>query len=131
MEPVEINAGGWYLRGLRADDRVDDRPALADLGETASDYVQRSAAGWAADTAYCWGVCEPTTGELLAEVLLNPISGELTARARDGHADAAAAAVATVSRFAAGALGLTAVFAGADAAVSADQDPAQPGDSGH
>ena len=36
MEPVEINAGTWYLRALRADDRVDDRPALAELGETAS-----------------------------------------------------------------------------------------------
>jgi hypothetical protein len=29
LEPVEINAGQWYLRGLRADSRVDDRPALA------------------------------------------------------------------------------------------------------
>jgi len=32
LEPVEINAGQWYLRGLRADSRIDDRPALADLG---------------------------------------------------------------------------------------------------
>ena len=41
MEPVEINNGTWYLRGLRYDDRVDDRPALADLGETDLDYVAR------------------------------------------------------------------------------------------
>lgn len=33
MEPIEINAGAWYLRALRADDRMDDRPSLADLGE--------------------------------------------------------------------------------------------------
>jgi len=24
MEPIEINAGSWYLRALRADERVDD-----------------------------------------------------------------------------------------------------------
>jgi len=41
MEPVEINAGAWYLRALRADDRVDDRPALAELGETDAHYVTR------------------------------------------------------------------------------------------
>ena len=28
MEPVEINAGSWYLRALRADERIDDRPAV-------------------------------------------------------------------------------------------------------
>jgi hypothetical protein len=28
LDPVEINAGQWYLRGLRADSRTDDRPAL-------------------------------------------------------------------------------------------------------
>ena len=26
MDPVEINAGTWYLRALRADERIDDRP---------------------------------------------------------------------------------------------------------
>lgn len=131
MEPVEINAGAWYLRGLRADDRVDDRPALAELGETAPDYVERSVAGWTSDAAYRWGVCEPTTGELLAEVLLDPVSGELTTRARDGHADAAATAASAVSRFAAGALGLTPVLAGVQGSVPPDQNPAQPGDGGH
>ncbi|MEZ0362137.1 hypothetical protein ACAG26_00325 [Mycobacterium sp. pUA109] len=101
MDPVEINAGAWYLRALRADDRVDDRPALADLGETDPDYVAGSAAGWAADTGYSWAVCEPTTGELLAEVTLDPVTGHTGTRARAGHADAAAAAEASVRRFAA------------------------------
>ena len=39
VEPVEINAGAWYLRAPRDDDLIDDRPALADLGETDPDYV--------------------------------------------------------------------------------------------
>jgi len=60
VEPIEINAGAWYLRCLRADERVDDRPVLltaaadpdtmryaplmvsADL-RAATDYVQRRA----------------------------------------------------------------------------------------
>ncbi|TDH49409.1 hypothetical protein E2F47_20735 [Mycobacterium eburneum] len=105
MDPIEINAGAWYLRALRADDRVDDRPALADLGETDPGHVARRAAGWAADTGYSWAVCEPTTGELLAEVTLDPVSGRIGTRARAGHADAAAAAESAVRRFAAAALG--------------------------
>ncbi len=47
MEPVEINAGAWYLRALRADDRIDDRPALAELGESNPAYVEDSLARWA------------------------------------------------------------------------------------
>lgn len=100
MEPVEINAGAWYLRTLRADDRVDDRPALADLGETAADYVARRTAQWAADSCYTWAVCEPTTGELLAEVTLDPGTGAIGTRARPGHADAAQTAADAVRRFA-------------------------------
>ena len=106
MQPVEINAGRWYLRALRADDRVDDRPALADLGEHDPGYVARSAAAWADDTGYGWAVCEPTTGELLAEVHVDPRLGVLSTRARAGHDDAAAAAAESVRRFAAAALNL-------------------------
>ena len=80
MEPVEINAGAWYLRALRADE-------------------------WAADTGYSWAVCEPTTGEVLAEVTLDPRRGTLASRARRGHDDAATAACESVRRFAAAALG--------------------------
>ena len=53
--PVEINAGQWYLRGLRADDRIDDRPALADLGVTDPEHVARSDAQWAARLALLVG----------------------------------------------------------------------------
>ncbi|BBY54813.1 hypothetical protein H7J07_18415 [Mycobacterium koreense] len=107
MEAVEINAGDWYLRGLRADDRVDDRASLADLGETDPQYVARAADGWATETRYTWAVCEPTTGELLAEVVLDPATAVLTPRARAGHRQAAQAAAESASRFAAGALGLS------------------------
>ena len=100
MEPVEINAGAWYLRALRADDRLDDRPALAEMGETDADYIQKRAAQWESDATYSWAVCEPTTGELLAEVTLHPATGLIGMRARPGHAEAAQAAADTVRRFA-------------------------------
>jgi hypothetical protein len=101
VDAVEINAGRWYLRGLRADDRIDDRPALAELGATDPEHVARSAAGWLADSSYSWAVCEPATGELLAEVTLDPATGEIGSRARAGHDEAAGAAAASVRRFAA------------------------------
>ena len=107
MDPVEINAGSGYLRALRADDRVDDRPALAELGEHDADYVQRRAAHWLDDTCYTWAVCEPSTGELLAEVSLDPSSGAIALRARPGHAEAAETAGQAVRRFAGAALGLS------------------------
>ncbi|MGB0876722.1 MAG: hypothetical protein ACPGXI_06625 [Mycobacterium sp.] len=100
MEPVEINAGTWYLRALRADDRVDDRPALANLGERRVDYVEERAAQWDSETLCSWAVCEPTTGELLAEVTLDPSSGAIDTRASRGHEEAARAGAAAVQRFA-------------------------------
>jgi hypothetical protein len=101
LDPVEINAGQWYLRGLRSDGRIDDRPALADLGVIDSEYIARSDAQWAADSRYSWAVCEPTTGELLAEVTLDPATGAIATRARAGHHDAAGAAAESIRRFAA------------------------------
>jgi hypothetical protein len=106
MEPIEINAGAWYLRALRDDDLIDDRPALADLGETDPDYVTRRNAQWASDTGYSWAVCEPTTGELLAEVTLDPVTATMHTRARPGHIEAAMTAGKSVCRFAAAALGM-------------------------
>lgn len=105
MEPVEINAGSWYLRALRADRRVDDRPALAELVEPDPGYVDRRTAQWLDGTYYSWAVCEPTTGELLAEVGLDPSTGEVTTRARDGNTEAARTAADAVRRFAAAILG--------------------------
>jgi len=105
MEPVEINAGAWYLRALRPDDRA----ALAELGETDVGYptVRAVAPGpGESDAAYSWAVCEPTTGELLAEIVLDPVTATVRGWARPGHGDAAAAAGASVRRFAASALGI-------------------------
>jgi len=92
------------LRALRADSRVDDRPALADLGVAEPDYIAGCTARWSTDTRYSWAVCEPTTGELLAEVTLDPQSGAIATRARAGQAQAAAAAAESVRRFAAAVL---------------------------
>ncbi|MGQ0576608.1 MAG: GNAT family N-acetyltransferase [Pseudonocardia sp.] len=86
LEPVEINAGAWYLRALRADDRIDDRPAVlaASLDPeivryrrrpeptlvAAGEYIARRAQEWALDERCSWAVCEPATGEMLGEVEL-------------------------------------------------------------
>lgn len=81
MEPVEINAGAWYLRAVRADE-------------------------WLADTSYAWVVCEPTTGGVVAEVTLNPGRSILSSRPVAGGDDVAARLACTeaseaVRRFAA------------------------------
>lgn len=100
VEPVEINAGAWYLRALRADDRVDDRAALADLGERRCDYVAHLAEQWDSATLYSWAVCEPTTGEMLAEVTLDPSTSAIATRSRPGHEEAARTGAQAVRRFA-------------------------------
>ncbi|PPK69763.1 GNAT family N-acetyltransferase [Actinokineospora auranticolor] len=130
MEPVEINAGGYYLRALRDDPRLDDRPRLLegftdpvsrqwlahvkvhDLA-TAGEYIARRAKDWADETRFSWAVAEPTTGLLLGEVLIKDLdlaagTGEVgcwahpDARGRGMTTDALAA----VLRFGFGALGL-------------------------
>ncbi len=86
MEPVEINAGAWYLRALRCDDRMDDRPAvIASCADPeirrwrhrptpdpieAEAYIRRRARDWLRDERCSWAVCEPTTGAMLGEVEL-------------------------------------------------------------
>jgi hypothetical protein len=77
------------------------------MGETEPGYIARCAAQWATDTGYTWAVCEPTTGEMLAEVRVDPLSATVSSRARDGHEDAAAIAEQSVRRFASAMLGLT------------------------
>lgn len=138
MEPVEINAGSYYLRQLRADDRIDDRPALlaafanpaiqralphrvVRTTEDATGYIDACSAGWRDDGSYTWGVAEPTTGALIGEVRLDLGSAETAELTAWTHPDArrggvATAAVGTVIRFGFGALGLTRVDArcGAD-----------------
>lgn len=130
VEPVEINAGAYYLRQLRADDRVDDRPSLVDAfadGELrrfvtrwriddlagATDYVERRAEEWEQGERCSWAVAEPTTGALLGEVDLIRLAADWR------HAEAgcwvmpawrgkgvAATALAAAVRFGAAALDL-------------------------
>lgn len=130
MEPVEINAGDHYLRQLRADKLIDDRPALIeaaadpqfrrfvpklridDLAQ-AEAYVRLRAREWAEDLRYSWAIAEPATGGLLGEVgLIQPDLDAGTAEASiwvrpgaRGHG-VATTSVGTIVRFGFGALGL-------------------------
>lgn len=109
MEPIEINAGSWYLRALRADDRIDDRPALAAGGITDPDYVSRRTRDWDAETGYSWAVCEPTTAELVAEIVVTPkVDGtaDISGWSREGYTAALETGSTAVRRFVSGALGL-------------------------
>lgn len=72
---MEINAGAWYLRGV------------------------------AADTGYQWDVCEPITGEVVAQVTLDPRTGSLSSAG--ANAEAIDVARQAVRRFADQALGIT------------------------
>lgn len=130
MEPVEINAGQYYLRALRADDRIDDRPAVVegftDLASrrwlshiavydlaTAGAYIAQRALDWQHETRFSWAVADQLTGALLGEVLLK----ELDLDAGVGEAGCwthpsargrglATEALGAVIRFGFGALGL-------------------------
>ncbi|WP_330232819.1 hypothetical protein OHA40_10270 [Nocardia sp. NBC_00508] len=109
MEPIEINAGAWYLRALRADDRIDDRPALTEGGVTDPDYVARRSAAWAEETHFSWAVCEPTTAELVAEIGVTPAgdgTASITGWARPGYQPALEAGLTSVRRFIESGLGL-------------------------
>ena len=118
MTAVEINAGAWYLRALRHDDRLSDVPALADLGlPDPAGYVAGTSAvaapvDYAAPDAAVrcvWAVAEPTTGELVALVGVAGVpEGEAALRglARTDFAHALTESVPVVRRYAEQALGL-------------------------
>lgn len=129
MEPVEINAGAYYLRQLRADGAIDDRPALLDTFadpetarwvrtrvpdlDAAGRYVEARTDQWKSDTRYSWAVADQTTGKVLAEIDLKNLDFEAgTAEAgcwtHPAHRGRgiAAEALRTVVRFAFGGLGL-------------------------
>lgn len=109
MDPIEINAGAWYLRALRADERIDDRPALQEGGITDPEYVSRRNAQWADESNFSWAVCDPVTAELVAEIVVAPESGgsaRISGWSRPGHGAALEAGLDAVHRFVEGALGL-------------------------
>ncbi|GAA3961557.1 hypothetical protein [Gordonia caeni] len=126
MSAVEINAGTWYLRALRADDRLSDVPALTDLGlpdptgyvagadGTAGDGTAGDGTAGDGDGIRCvWAICIPTTGELVALIGVAGTAGDgedrpaqLRGLARSGYAHALTEAAPSVCRFAQQALGL-------------------------
>lgn len=73
MYPLDLNAGRFYLRQLRHDDRVDDGPALREMfgtdnfgeefGQRYFDQVEKD---WEDDQAYRWAVSEQTLIDLVA-----------------------------------------------------------------
>ncbi len=72
---MEINAGAWYLRGVPS------------------------------ETGYHWDVCEPISGDVVAEVTLDPDTATMSCVGDD--ADAIQAAEQAIRRFAGQALGIT------------------------
>ncbi len=121
MEPVEINAGEYYLRQLRADDRIDDGAALVAAfadpeirrwqggllvtdAESARKYVEFRTWQWESDQRYSWAVCDQLLGNPVGEVALKDVdphnrSAELvcwTAAEHRGHGIAVHAATAVV-----------------------------------
>ncbi|MCE3550111.1 GNAT family N-acetyltransferase [Pseudonocardia sp. RS11V-5] len=118
MEPVEINAGTWYLRALRADDRITDVPALAEAGVPDPEaHVRLRAAQWSSDTGCSWAVAEPTTGEMLGEIALTGLdtgTPEITCWAleRARGRGMTTTALGAVLRFATGGLGLERIRCG-------------------
>lgn len=106
MEAVEINAGAWYLRALRNDDRLSDVPALTllDVADPV-DYVRVTDAAWADESALTWAICVPTTGELAALVGVAS-DGTFRGVAREGFDEALGAATDPASRCATALLGV-------------------------
>ncbi|MEV0678304.1 GNAT family N-acetyltransferase [Actinosynnema sp. NPDC050436] len=82
MEPVEINAGEFYLRELRVDDRIDDRVALRAGGrfdhlDAAGAHVAEQRRRWERDESCSWAVCEQLSNTAIGEVSISA-SGELS-----------------------------------------------------
>ena len=86
MEPVEINAGEYYLRAFRDDDRVSDVAALVETyadeetkrymhrlaiedAQTAELFITMMNNGWAHDQRWSWAVCDAVTAEAVRQAL--------------------------------------------------------------
>jgi RimJ/RimL family protein N-acetyltransferase len=112
VDPIEINAGAYYLRQLRADDLMDDRTTLRANGFPDPDaHIAARAEGWRADTDYTWGIADPPTGALLGEVGLTAVHDGIAqvmcwVAPKHPDRDIADIALASVRRFGFGALGL-------------------------
>ncbi|WP_439661699.1 GNAT family N-acetyltransferase [Lentzea sp. HUAS TT2] len=96
MEPVEINAGEYYLRAFRSDNRIDDVPALAaafadpetkrymprltaDDAPSAETLVLLLTDGWEKDYRWSWAVCDAVTAEVMAGIVIHDVDLRLGA----------------------------------------------------
>ncbi|ANZ37819.1 hypothetical protein BBK82_18880 [Lentzea guizhouensis] len=87
---MEINAGEYYLRAFRRDDRINDVPAIVEAfadedtrrflprmglhNEAAAEiFVDYLTAGWTYEQRVSWAVCDATTAEVLAGVVLRDL----------------------------------------------------------
>ncbi len=89
------------------DELIDDRPALATLGETDPELrrpMQRTVGSRTPATRGRSANRRPA--RCLPRCTLDPVAATLRTRTRDGHADAAATAEQSVRRFADAVLGL-------------------------
>ncbi|HET6502340.1 MAG TPA: GNAT family N-acetyltransferase [Amycolatopsis sp.] len=90
MEPVELSTGEYHLRQFRADDGLDDRPALIEAFadenhqrfvlnyplrtlEDATVYMARRASEWARGERCSWAVAAGDNEQLLGEVGLKDL----------------------------------------------------------
>lgn len=78
MEPIELNAGRFYLRPLHNDQRINDEPACAQIGKDAA-WVAAAHDNWLLDQTYTWAVCEQTRVEMVALIETDPLTGTVTA----------------------------------------------------
>ena len=82
MEPIEVNAGGFYLRALRVDERIDDTAAACEIlgldPEQALARIDEFARGWAEETELSWAVCEQTDVTCLAIITYDVGEDDLT-----------------------------------------------------
>ena len=107
MEPVEINAGEYYLRAFRNDDRVNDVPALVEIyadpetkrymnrlsiddASTAELFIMLMANGWAKNYRWSWAVCDAVTADMVAGIILHNVdhvlkSAEVTCWTHPAH----------------------------------------------
>lgn len=134
MEPVEINAGRYYLRRLRVDDRIDDRAAIVegfadpelarwadgmtvpDLA-AAGEYVAARERDWADGRRFSWAVADQLDPVLIGVVELREVDlvdgrAEASCWTRAGHrrAGAASESLSAVLNFGFNGIGLDQVI---------------------
>lgn len=86
-----MNAGGYYLRALRVDERIDDTAAVGSILELSPERalarIDAFTRGWAEETELSWAVCEQTDVTCLAIITYDVGRDDLALAASPGHAE--------------------------------------------